>query len=115
MTDSCVFCDILAGEAPASIVHEWPAVMAIVPLNPVTAGHTLLIPKVHVRDAAESPDVAGHVANCAAALARGRGGQFNLITSAGPDATQTIFHLHWHYVPRRAGDGLALPWTGQQK
>ncbi len=35
----------------------------------------------------------------------------NLITSAGREATQTVFHLHIHVVPRRDGDGLALPWT----
>jgi diadenosine tetraphosphate (Ap4A) HIT family hydrolase len=40
-------------------------------------------------------------------------GAANFITSAGRDATQTVFHLHIHIVPRHAGDGLALPWTGQ--
>jgi histidine triad (HIT) family protein len=39
----------------------------------------------------------------------------NIITSAGSDATQTVFHLHLHVVPRRAGDGLALPWTGDHR
>lgn len=39
--------------------------------------------------------------------------QFNLILNAGADASQSIEHLHLHYVPRRAGDGLVLPWTTQ--
>ncbi|MFI5774395.1 HIT domain-containing protein [Streptomyces sp. NPDC051658] len=39
------------------------------------------------------------------------GGQWNHLTSCGPDATQTVFHLHGHLVPRAADDGLALPWT----
>jgi histidine triad (HIT) family protein len=41
-------------------------------------------------------------------------GDANLITSVGSAATQTVFHLHVHVVPRRAGDGLALPWTSQK-
>jgi hypothetical protein len=40
---------------------------------------------------------------------------FNLITSVGAAATQTVRHLHIHLIPRREGDALALPWTGQQK
>jgi hypothetical protein len=39
------------------------------------------------------------------------GGQWNLITSAGTDATQSVFHLHVHLVPRRPNDGLKLPWS----
>jgi histidine triad (HIT) family protein len=41
-------------------------------------------------------------------------GPCNIITSVGAEATQTVFHLHLHVVPRRFGDGLALPWTGQE-
>lgn len=48
----------------------------------------------------------------AAAYGEAMGTDFNLITSAGAAATQTVAHLHVHYVPRRTGDGLGLPWTG---
>ena len=111
--ESCVFCSIVAGEAPAQRVTETPRAIAIVPLNPVVPGHLLVIPTVHVADFTDDPVVAGQVVTVAADLARHRGGQWNLITSAGPDATQTVFHLHVHLVPRRAGDGLALPWSGR--
>lgn len=53
--DPCPFCEIAAGRAPATIVHEWSDTIAIVPLNPVVDGHTLVIPKQHVRDFASSP------------------------------------------------------------
>lgn len=109
----CVFCEIVAGTAPAAVVCKWSHAIAITPLNPVTEGHTLVIPRDHVTDAREDPMVTGLVAVCAAELAARMGGDFNLIVNAGPAATQTVWHLHWHVVPRRSDDGLALPWTGQ--
>jgi hypothetical protein len=51
VADGCVFCAIVAGEAPAEVVHEWRDVLAIVPLNPVVKGHVIVLPKDHVRDA----------------------------------------------------------------
>lgn len=107
----CVFCKIVAGQAPATIVREWPESIAIAPLGPVVDGHVLVIPRVHAADAAEDPDITANTMYRAAEYARELGRPFNLITSAGREATQTVFHLHLHYVPRAAGDGLALPWT----
>jgi len=109
MTD-CVFCDIVAGRAPANIVREWSRAIAFTPRNPVTDGHTLVIPRQHVRDAADYPTLTAHTMRCAAGLVR-EFGDANLITSIGSVATQTIFHLHIHVVPRRDGDGLLLPWS----
>lgn len=109
----CVFCKIVARVEPAKIVETWPAAMAIVPHNPVVDGHVIVIPIEHVDDAAVEPELTGEVMACAAWFADDRYDSYNLITSAGAPATQTVFHLHIHVVPRRAGDGLALPWTGQ--
>ncbi|MEU3792212.1 HIT domain-containing protein [Streptomyces fructofermentans] len=107
----CVFCDIIAGRAPAEVVHEWDDVLAIVPLNPVTEGHLLVIPKVHVVDFGHDPRISAATMRRAAELAAEQ--WCNVITSRGRVATQTVFHLHVHIVPRREGDGLALPWTAQ--
>lgn len=115
MTADCVFCRILAGTEPATFAYTYPETVAILPRHPVTEGHLLVIPREHVTDAAAYPYVTGLTFQRAAEIAANRGGQFNLITSCGSDATQTVFHLHVHIVPRRAGDGLALPWTGQKK
>lgn len=105
----CPFCDIVAG-APCELIAHWPNVWAITPLYPVTDGHVLFIPTVHVTDFAEDPAVSSSVMLRAAQWAQGRG-DCNLIFSAGADASQSVFHLHGHYVPRRPGDQLALPWT----
>lgn len=82
------------------------------PLNPVVPGHLLVVPDTHVRDAAEDPDVAAGAMEVAATIAQ-RYTAANIITSIGADATQSVFHLHAHVVPRRPGDGLLLPWSGQ--
>ena len=84
------------------------------PLNPVTPGHRLFIPAFHYEHAAEAPSATGAVFEWAAWWAAQREDDFNLIVNAGPLASQTVQHLHIHYVPRRASDGLTLPWTGQK-
>lgn len=109
MADACVFCAIVAGDAPATVVRRWSDAIAIVPLGPVVDGHVLVIPTAHVRDALEDPEVTAAVARRAAEIAPH---PCNLIANVGPEATQTVWHLHWHVVPRADGDGLALPWSG---
>jgi histidine triad (HIT) family protein len=106
----CVFCKIVNGDAPATVVRSWPEALAIVPLGPVVEGHTLVLPRVHVEDFTEQPFVSAVTMMCAAELARDTGGPMNLITSKGREATQSVFHLHIHLVPRATNDGLALPW-----
>jgi histidine triad (HIT) family protein len=85
------------------------------PLNPVTPGHRLFVPRDHVVDALDQPHITAHVMQYAAVWANQMEmGPCNLITSCGREATQSVFHLHIHLVPRHDGDGLHLPWTGQQ-
>lgn len=86
------------------------------PLKPVGPGHRLFVPRVHVADALEDPMVTAMTVRFAAEWAGRQGlGALNLITSRGPEATQSVFHLHWHLLPRLQHDGLALPWTGQEE
>ncbi len=107
----CPFCAIVANEAPATVVKDWHQVLAIVPLNPVAPGHVLVLPKRHVDDLAEDPLLTGMVVQHAAQLAQNMG-DCNLIISKSEAATMTVPHLHAHLVPRVAGDGIALPWSG---
>lgn len=117
LTDpDCVFCNVLAN-VPAEVeMHPLPngeCVWVFEPLNPVVPGHLLVVPYVHVQSAIEDPAVTGAAAEVAATVAQ-RYPSANIITSIGTPATQSVFHLHWHVVPRRESDGLHLPWTDQQ-
>jgi histidine triad (HIT) family protein len=107
----CVFCRrLVAGEYDDSD----PDAVIFAPRHPVTPGHRLIVPRLHVADAADDPDVTAATMRLAAVYAFRCGVDFNLITSRGTLATQTVFHLHIHFVPRRENDGLTLPWTGQR-
>ncbi len=107
--ENCVFCSIVAGDSPAIIVEQWIDTIAFVPLTPVVEGHVLIVPKTHVSDVAASPAVSGRTMNRAAKFAK-RYESFNMITSAGRVATQSIDHLHIHVVPRTKDDKLMTPW-----
>lgn len=113
MSESCVFCEIVAGESPADVVYNAPHVLGITPLNPVTEGHKIFIPKQHVSDAIDDPGITAITMREASWYGKERASsdQMNLITSVGPEATQSVYHLHIHLVPRRYGDLLSLPWT----
>ncbi len=106
----CPFCAIVAGTGKVDLIEQWPNVWAITPLNPRVPGHILFIPTVHVADFTEDPAISSSVMFRAAQYAQAHGGDCSLITSKGAAATQSVLHLHVHLVPRRVGDGLALPW-----
>lgn len=121
MTD-CPFCKRAASGDYDEDLSLPGSVAVFEPLNPVTRGHLLVVPFEHVRDAADKPHVTARVMEHAARLLKNFSSpaephpyQANIITSIGPDATQSVFHLHAHIVPRRPGDGLHLPWTGQKR
>jgi histidine triad (HIT) family protein len=109
---ACPFCErIAAGQYDYEDLYN----VAFEPLNPVVPGHFLVVPRVHVPHALEGPHSAGRALKFAAYLANRMSLESaNFITSAGTAATQSVFHLHVHVVPRHEGDGLRLPWTGQE-
>ena len=112
---ACEFCGIVRGERPARIVGESPEALAFFPLRPVALGHTLVIPKEHMRDL-WSPSVPGPGLMQAvrwvgqALIVALRPDGLNLISSAGEAASQTVFHLHLHVIPRWSGDRLGNIW-----
>jgi histidine triad (HIT) family protein len=112
----CLFCKIVAGEIPATKVHEDERTIAFMDINPATRGHLLCIPREHATDLhAISPEDLGAVARTAKTMAArvverlGADG-VNLLQSSGGVAWQTVFHFHLHVIPRYEGDPLRLPW-----
>jgi histidine triad (HIT) family protein len=113
----CLFCKIVAGEIPATIVDSDERTVAFMDINPANRGHALVVPREHARDLLEIP--AADLEACAVAAKRlatrqkerlGADG-VNLLNSCGEAAWQTVFHFHVHVIPRYDDDPLRLPWT----
>jgi histidine triad (HIT) family protein len=113
----CIFCKILAGEIPATIVDEDERTIAFMDIAPATRGHALVIPRAHSADLLSvGPEDLRAVALAAQRLAAGakarlRADGVNLLNSCGRAAWQTVFHFHVHVIPRYEGDPLRLPWV----
>jgi histidine triad (HIT) family protein len=113
----CIFCKILAGELPGTIVGEDERTVTLMDINPATRGHVLVIPRAHTADLLSiDPQDLSAVAAASqrqAARAKERLGAegVNLVNSCGALAWQTVFHFHMHVIPRYADDPLRLPWV----
>jgi len=111
----CVFCDIVAGRGPASVVHADETVLAFLDIRPLTTGHLLVIPRAHAPYLADlEPAVGGHMFGVAQRMAAAlrRSGLpcqgVNLFLADGEAAFQEVFHVHLHVIPRNRGDGFRL-------
>lgn len=111
MRAPCPFCNY---GGPSAILERGANSFVIEPINPVVPGHVLVVPYEHVADFATRLDLTVGVMRHATNYAQANLGECNLITSRGPAASQSVFHLHVHLVPRSPGDGLALPWTSSE-
>jgi histidine triad (HIT) family protein len=105
---SCIFCRIAAREIPAEILRESDRVVAFRDLDPKAPTHILLIPKEHIGSLEDVTDEHGamlaDIAQAAAHLARTEGVDqtgWRLVSNVGPDAGQSVFHLHFHLLGGR--------------
>ena len=119
MDSPCVFCRIIQGEEPASVVYEDEHAIAFLDIQQATRGHTLVIPKSHYRDLFELPEEEGaHLFRVVLRLAPqmrdalGAVG-LNLIQSNGAAASQSVLHMHMHIVPRYLDDHFPFRWPGR--
>lgn len=112
----CEFCRIVRGEQSACVVGDSSDTLAFFPLRPVCLGHTIVIPKTHVPDlwaagSLLSTGLMQAVVRVGQAINRAlRPDGMNLISSAGKAASQTVFHLHLHVVPRWSDDRIGHIW-----
>ena len=103
----CLFCRIARGEIPAKVVHQDELIVAFRDIAPQAPTHILLIPREHLADVTDLADVHGpllvRIMAVAAGLAseEGLGRGFRLVTNTGPDAGQSVAHLHWHLLGGR--------------
>ncbi len=107
MPADCLFCRIAAGEIPATFVHQDETVVAFRDLNPQAPTHVLVVPVRHIASAAALIDddgpLLGHLFAVAADIARAEGLEngFRLVANSGPDAGQSVAHLHVHLLGGR--------------
>ena len=117
---SCPFCKIVRGEIPSSKVLETDDALAFLDINPVNRGHLLLVPKTHHANLTELPEaIAAHIGSllprlCKAVQTATGSDGFNLIVNNGLAAGQTVFHGHWHIIPRFVDDPVNWPWPHSQ-
>ena len=113
----CIFCKIIAGDLPSTVVDEDERTLAFKDIAPATRGHALVVPRAHSADLleVEREDLCAVAAASQRLAARMKerlsADGINLLNACGAVAFQSVFHFHMHVIPRYEDDGLRLPWT----
>lgn len=112
---SCVFCAIVADEAPAIRIYEDDDYVAILDIRPFSRGHTLVIPKRHTVDLTDTaPETIADLARLGQRIARAarcsglHADGNHIVINDGKAAAQSVFHIHLHVLPRQSGDKLSF-------
>ena len=114
--DDCIFCKLANGVIPTNTIYEDDSFRVILDLGPATKGHALILPKNHYANIYEIPeDVAGDVMKLAKKMATHMTKKlncdgFNLVQNNGEAAGQTVFHFHYHLIPRYKDDNQHILW-----
>lgn len=117
--NECIFCQIIDGKSPATVVYDDQVVLGFYPLpeGRLADGHVLVVPKRHSADLFETPvSELGAVMVAIRRVADGiravlGASGVNVLNASGPNSDQSVFHLHFHVVPRWSDDGLET-WPG---
>jgi len=118
--NGCLFCRMVAGQIPVARIYEDDVVLAFLDIGPLSDGHTLVIPKRHFERLHDCPaDVLGQVCSrlgklAGAVAAAMNSDGYNLLCNNGAAAGQLVEHLHFHIVPRNAGDGIFNRWPAHK-
>ncbi len=110
----CIFCKIIKGEIPSKRIYEDDNFMAILDVNPVAEGHTLVISKKHFTNILEMPSTLGNEfidavkKTALKIISEYKAEGFNFGVNTNKAAGQVVFHLHAHILPRKKGDGIKL-------
>lgn len=116
---SCGFCDIVSGESQTEIIFSDDHVITFTPLHPATLGHMIIVPKAHSSDIWDTDTViARHLMDATMRLAHAtrralHPDGLNVINSSGRAASQSVFHMHIHILPRWLDDGFGDIWPTQ--
>lgn len=112
-----IFDKIIAGEIPCHKVYEDAQVLAFLDINPLSAGHTLVVPKERKAHLHQLSDEAGAALGrvlpkiCRAVMHATGTTAYNVLQNNGASAHQAVMHVHFHIIPKFAGQGLGLGWS----
>ena len=101
---NCLFCKIIAGDIPSTKVYEDETVLAFRDIAPQAPTHILVVPKAHIADCngitAENSAVIAHIFTVIPQIAAAEGltNGYRVVSNCGPDAGQTVQHLHFHIL-----------------
>src|SRR4051812_46247752 len=120
MSTQCTFCDLIQGAAEVSVCHEDADSIVFMDIQPVNAGHVLVVPRGHYQSLLDvPPEIGMHLfqvtMKLAGAIRRVTGcDDMNIVVNSGAAAGQDEPHYHVHIIPRRENDGFAidLPFAG---
>ncbi len=110
----CIFCKIVAGEIPSYKVYEDESVVAFLDIEPISKGHTLIVPKKHFKNMEEiTEDELGKLMNGVKNVGKIIKDKmqiegYNIMENNDPVSGQTIPHIHWHIIPRSNNDGINM-------
>ncbi len=113
---SCIFCQIVQQQVPSWKVMESAAAYAFLDINPVSEYHTLVIPKNHYENVFDAPaeelkEIIALVKDVTTLYQEKLSiRNLQIVNSSGRDAQQDIFHIHFHIIPRKRGDGQNIRW-----
>jgi len=114
--DDCIFCKMVSGDIPVTKIYEDEVVLAFLDIGPISDGHTLVIPKQHFEKLHLCPSEVlaqvcsrlGKIAKAVSAAMDSDG--YNVLCNNGRAAGQLVGHVHFHIIPRNAGDGVFDRW-----
>ena len=115
-SDSCIFCEIAAGKIPCNKIYEDDDVIVFLDIQPISDGHTLVIPKSHFLRLDDCTlDVLEKMSNCLGRVAKAvveamDADGYNVLCNNGASAGQLVEHVHFHIIPRNNNDGLFAKW-----
>ena len=118
--DDCIFCRMVAGQIPVTKIYEDEIILAFLDINPVSDGHTLVVPREHFDRLHDCPaevlaQVCSRLGRIAKAVTVGMNSEgYNILCNNGRAAGQLVDHLHFHIIARNKTDGLFTAWPAHE-
>lgn len=115
--ENCIFCKIISGDIPSTVLYEDEDFKAIMDISPASKGHVILLTKKHFENIFELEDdeakkvliITRKIATAMKEELKCEG--INLLQNNGEIAGQTVFHIHFHLIPRYKDDKVTISWT----